>query len=146
MSKKKRFKAKQFPPEIWHEANEIANLSDKTKRSKAIAVRLMYARQSPYPPPEEVQIFQQYCPDFLERVMALTEKTVEHSMEIEKELTPANIDLAHKGMIWGGFIAIFSLTALIVAIIYSSVWLGAGALFTAIGTIIASFVTKQVKR
>ncbi len=146
MSKDKGLEDRQFPPEVWQEAKEISSLPDDRKRSKEIAIRLMYARQSPYPPPHEVRVFQEYCPDFLERVVAMTERSLEHNIEIEKALLPANIDLAKRGMFNGGLIALLSMAALIFAIIFDSPWLGGGAIFTALSTIIVAFVTKQVKK
>ena len=145
MSKEKELSTKQFPPEIWQTASEIDQLPDK-KRKKEIAQWIMVARQSPYPPPAEVETYQKYCPDFMDRVLTMTEKTLEHSIEIEKGLVTANTELAKSGMQRGSLIAIVSLIIMGVAIVYNSYWLGAAAFVSGMATIIGAFVTKQVKR
>jgi uncharacterized membrane protein len=60
-------------------------------------VRQIEVRSSPYPPPHDLQQYENILPGFTERILSLTERESEHRIQEERQQTRATIDLARSG-------------------------------------------------
>lgn len=96
--------------------------------------------QGPVPPPALLAGYDEIVPGAADRIISMTEKQLEHRLNIENKVIESKIKDSKLGMILGFFVATFVIAVGGMAIYMGKDLLGASAIITVIAGLVGTFV------
>jgi uncharacterized membrane protein len=107
-------------------------------------VRQIEVRSSPYPPPHDLQQYENILPGFTERILSLTERESEHRIQEERQQTRATIDLARSGQKYAFVLVLAMIGVGGAGILTGHSVVGLGGVIAAAATVVTAFVAPNV--
>ena len=93
----------------------------------------------PIPSATELEKYEQILPNAAERILTLAEEQSKHRRESEKKALTEELGFNKRGQILGFIISIFVLIVALVAVTTGQGFIGLGAIFISIATIVTAF-------
>jgi uncharacterized membrane protein len=125
---------------------EVIDSSGETQsRSRTVAGELTVAfRESSYPSPDDLAVYERIHPGFTDRILSLTERETDHRIAREDKQDDATIVLAKRGQLFA-FVIVMTLTVgAIVAILTGHSIVGIAAIVVAAATLAGSFIAPRI--
>lgn len=109
-------------------------------KSKEVLITSEQHFQGPVPPPSLLAGYDKIVPGAADRIISMTEKQLEHRLNIENKVIESKIKDSKLGMILGFFVATFVIAVGGMAIYMGKDLLGASAIITVIAGLVGTFV------
>lgn len=119
--------------------NRNAIKPHKPKRKEVLITSEQHF-QGPVPPPSLLAGYDEIVPGAADRIISMTEKQLEHRLNIENKVIESKIKDSKLGMILGFFVATFVIAVGGMAIYMGKDLLGASAIITVIAGLVGTFV------